>query len=106
MQSEPGDERTTEAGQGPRGEPKSLRLPLRASAQEGTHAAHAGVKMVEEGVLDNAEDWDALINQAQRDPCVGKIVHEVQVGRPVCGAMRGGDWWVPSRSGVVRGKRD
>ena len=62
-------------------------------------ATHTIVEMVEEGVIDHAEDGDALVDQAQRYACEGEAVYEVS--RPVYSAAQGGDWWVPSRSGSV-----
>ena len=62
-----GDERATQAGQGARlrrRERKALRLRLGASVQERTGAAHARVEVLEEGVVDDAEDRDALVDQA------------------------------------------
>jgi hypothetical protein len=96
------DERATETGQGPRirgRERETLRLWLRRRLQERAGATHAGIEMVEEGVVDHAEDGNALVDQAQRDARVGEAVHEV--GRPVCGAGHD-DWWVMSRSALVR----
>ena len=81
-----GYERATEAWQGaPRSRRKreSLRLRLHVRLEERTGAAHAGIEMVEEGIVDHAEDEDALVDQAQRDARVREAMHKV--GCPVCG---------------------
>ena len=62
---------------------ETLRLRLHVRLEERTGAAHVGVEMVEEGVVDHAEDGDTLIDQAQRDARVREAVHEV--GCPICG---------------------
>ena len=62
-----GEERAAETRQGAslrRREWETLRLGLRACLEERAGAAHAGVEMVEERVVDHAEDWDALVYQA------------------------------------------
>ena len=43
---------------------------------------HAGVQLVEEGIVDHSEDGDFLVDQPDRDANVREAVHEV--GCAIC----------------------